>query len=166
MNFTSVVQGKNITLAWEYNVDGKFAQAQFSDLKKAGKEKAVAVKSSANGNVVVASDYQERFIVRISASQTLVTILRAQKADIGKYKLQVINRKLETINGVVEVSVHCKYYWCTDTGKTNKKMARHHRHTGIFLPGGGGEPFAQKKFLQVAQIFTKQSKGNEGHTMH
>lgn len=110
MNFTSVVQGKNTTLAWEYNVDGKFAQAQFSDLKKAGKEKAVAVKSSANGNVVVASDYQERFIVRISASQTLVTILRAQKADIGKYKLQVINRKLETINSVVEVSVHCKYY--------------------------------------------------------
>lgn len=110
MNFTSVVQGKNITLAWEYNVDGKFAQAQFSDLKKAGKEKTVAVKSSANGNVVVASVYQERFIVRISASQTLVTILRAQKADIGKYKLQVINRKLETINSVVEVSVHCKYY--------------------------------------------------------
>ncbi|XP_066025253.1 LOW QUALITY PROTEIN: fibroblast growth factor receptor 2 [Pocillopora verrucosa] len=106
VNFTSVVQGKNITLAWEYNVDGKFAQAQFSDLKKAGKEKTVAVKSSANGNVVVASDYQERFIVRISASQTLVTILRAQKADIGKYKLQVINRKLETINSVVEVSVH------------------------------------------------------------
>lgn len=110
MNFTSVVQGKNVTLAWEYNVDGKFAQAQFSDLKKAGKEKTVAVKSSANGNVVVASDYQERLIVRISASQTLVTILRAQKADIGKYKLQVINRKLETINSVVEVSVHCKYY--------------------------------------------------------
>ena len=23
-----------------------------------------------------------------------------------------------------------------------------------------------KKFVQVAQIFTKQSKGNEGHTMH
>ena len=30
--------------------------------------------------------------------------------------------------------------------------------------GGGGEPFAQE--IQVAQIFTKQSKGNEGHTMH
>ena len=28
---------------------------------------------------------------------------------------------------------------------------------------GGGKPFAQK-FLQVAQIFTKQSKRDEGHT--
>ena len=41
-----------------------------------------------------------------------------------------------------------------------------HRCTGNFLPGGGGSgPFAQK-FSQVAQIFTKQSKRNEGHMMH
>ena len=42
-----------------------------------------------------------------------------------------------------------------------------HRRTGNFLPGGGGgggKPFAQK-VLQVAQIFAKQSKRNEGHTM-
>ena len=37
----------------------------------------------------------------------------------------------------------------------------------IFCKGGrGGEPFAPKKISQVAQIFTKQSKRNEGHTMH
>ena len=30
---------------------------------------------------------------------------------------------------------------------------------------GGGEPLAQK-FSQVAQIFTKQWKRNEGHMMH
>ena len=30
---------------------------------------------------------------------------------------------------------------------------------------GGGEPFAQK-FLQVAQIFTKQLKRNKGHMVH
>ena len=32
-----------------------------------------------------------------------------------------------------------------------------HRRTGNFRPGGGGKPFAQ--------IFTKQSKRNESHTM-
>ena len=41
-----------------------------------------------------------------------------------------------------------------------------HRRTGNFLPGGGGGVnHLPKKFLQVAQIFTKQSKRNEGHTM-
>ena len=44
----------------------------------------------------------------------------------------------------------------------------------FFLPrgwgggGGGGEAVSHlpNKFLQVAQIFTKQPKGKEGHTMH
>ena len=43
-----------------------------------------------------------------------------------------------------------------------------HRRTGNFLPGGGGGAALNhlpKKLLQVAQIFTKQSNRNEGHTM-
>ena len=52
-------------------------------------------------------------------------------------------------------------------------MSGLHRRTGIFLPergGGGGEvgdgePFAQK-ILTSCPNFTKQSKGNEDHTMH
>ena len=45
-----------------------------------------------------------------------------------------------------------------------------HRRTGNFLPGGGGGGggggavnHLPKKFSQVAQIFTKKSKRNEGH---
>ena len=34
-----------------------------------------------------------------------------------------------------------------------------HRRTGNFLPGGA-VIHSPKKFFQVAQIFTKQSKGN------
>ena len=43
-----------------------------------------------------------------------------------------------------------------------------HRCSGIFLPGrggGGGVNHLPKKFLQVSQIFTKESKRKEGHTM-
>ena len=109
MNFTSVVQGEHLTLTWEYKMDGTFEQVQFSHLTDAGKEKSVAVKSSMLGNVVVASEYQERFKVRISGSQTTVKILRAKKADLGKYKLEVINKKLKKIDSVVEVFVYCKY---------------------------------------------------------
>ena len=32
--------------------------------------------------------------------------------------------------------------------------------------GGGAVNHLSKKFSQVAKIFTKQSKRNEGHTMH
>ena len=39
------------------------------------------------------------------------------------------------------------------------KGIRDHRRTGIFLPGGA-VIHLPKKFLQVAQIFIKQSKGN------
>ena len=39
-----------------------------------------------------------------------------------------------------------------------------HRRTGNFRPGGAVNHLP-KKFLQVAQIFTKQSKRNKGHTM-
>ena len=40
-----------------------------------------------------------------------------------------------------------------------------HRRTRNFLPGGAVNHLP-KKFSQVAQIFTKQSKRKEGHTMH
>ena len=39
-----------------------------------------------------------------------------------------------------------------------------HRRTPNFRPGGAVNHLP-KKFMQVAQIFTKQSKRNEGHTM-
>ena len=39
-----------------------------------------------------------------------------------------------------------------------------HRRTDNFRPGGAVDHLP-KKFLQVAQIFTKQSKRNEGYTM-
>ena len=47
------------------------------------------------------------------------------------------------------------------------KRGCEHRRTGNFLPGGrgGGKPFAPQKILQVAQIFTRQSKRNESETM-
>ena len=40
-----------------------------------------------------------------------------------------------------------------------------HRRTGNFLPGGGvgAVNHLPKKFSQVSQIFTKESKRNEGH---
>ena len=49
--------------------------------------------------------------------------------------------------------------------KTKKKQRNSEPlRTGNFLPGGAVNHLP-KKLLQVAQIFTKQSNRNEGHTM-
>ena len=42
---------------------------------------------------------------------------------------------------------------------TKQNNINNHRRTGNFLPGGA-VIHLPKKFLQVAQIFTKRSKGN------
>ena len=47
---------------------------------------------------------------------------------------------------------------------TFEQPRQKHRRTGNFRPGGAVNHLP-KKFMQVAQIFTKQSKRNEGHTM-
>ena len=44
----------------------------------------------------------------------------------------------------------------------NYKGIYRHRRTGNFLPGGAVNHLP-KKISQVAQIFTKESKRNEGH---
>ena len=46
----------------------------------------------------------------------------------------------------------------------NSFASSNHRRTGNFLPGGAVNHL-RKQLLQVAQIFTKQSNRNEGHTM-
>ena len=42
------------------------------------------------------------------------------------------------------------------------RLRDEHRRTGNFLPGGAVNHLP-KKISQVAQIFTKESKRNEGH---
>ena len=57
----------------------------------------------------------------------------------------ITNRPFYRYGGHIELTGFKEYYG--------------HRRTGNFLPGGA-VIHLPKKFLQVAQIFTKQSKGN------
>ena len=59
------------------------------------------------------------------------------------------------------IKIFCGESFCSVARQDSPHL--HRRIRAIFWPGGG-EPFAQK-FSQVAQIFTKQSKRNEGHMM-
>ena len=52
--------------------------------------------------------------------------------------------------------------WAESRNITNSAFS--HRRTGNFLPEGAVNHLP-KKFSQVAKIFKKQSKTNEGHTM-
>ena len=84
--------------------------------------------------------------------------------------------KVKTINEValVQLKKKDKTKQKTNTDRTSPGVPRagdgaprapqSHRRTGNFLPVGA-VTHLPKKFLQVPQLFTKQSNRNEGHTM-
>ena len=86
---------------------------------------------------------------QIKASQTSVSLVRNA---MNTFK-----------SGVEAESFVIRYSWFLPFF-THGFMIHSHRRTGNFLPRGAVNHLP-KKFVQVAQIFTKQSKRNEGHTM-
>ena len=73
---------------------------------------------------------------------------------------------------IIKNQIHqCSPSWMQNQAFKNKRVFRNntftrtHRRTGNLLSGGGGGAVNHlpKKILQVAQIFTKELKRNEGH---
>ena len=63
----------------------------------------------------------------------------------------------------LKVPFFALFYFVFD-GNIPSTSPRGHRRTGNFRPGGAVNHLP-KKLLQVAQIFTKQSRRNKSHTM-
>ena len=57
------------------------------------------------------SDFQDRFVVNLTDSQSTITILRSQRSDSGTYELSVVPEDLDatTVKDKVKISVKCKY---------------------------------------------------------
>lgn len=103
-NPTLVREWDNITLKWNYTIDGSFGQAQFFN---ATDNVPVAAKFGA-GDVIVASGYQERFKADISNTLAQLTILTVQRSDSGRYRLTLTSSKIVAISDEVELKVQCK----------------------------------------------------------
>jgi len=94
----------NITLKWNYTIDGSIGQAQFAN---ATDDETIAGKFG-DGDVNVVSDYQERFRADISNNLAQLTILTVQRSDSGRYKFLLTSSKFGTIQDTVELKIQCK----------------------------------------------------------
>ena len=103
-NPTLVREWDNITLKWNYTIDGSIGQAQ---LTNATDDTAIAAKFG-DGDSTLAAEYQERFKADISNTLAQLTILTVQSSDSGRYKFTFTSTKVVTISDEVELKVQCK----------------------------------------------------------
>jgi len=101
---TFVRELDNITLKWNYTIDGSIGQAQFFN---ATDDVVIAAKFG-DGDVNVASDYQKRFRADMSNTFSQLTILSVQRSDSGPYKFILTTSKLIALSNEVELKVQCK----------------------------------------------------------
>ena len=108
------MENDNITLQWTYTLDGApldQVEALFTSDSPSLPARRVA-RYRRGGTVQVASDVQDRFIFKITDSQsTIMKILRSQRSDSGTYELTVTpdDFAATTIRNSVKISVKCKW---------------------------------------------------------
>ena len=99
-----VREWENITLKWNYTIDGLIGQAQFTNAT----DYSVIAAKFGDGDANVAAGYQERFRAVISNTLAQLTILTVQRSDGGRYKFALTTDKIVTISDEVELKVQCK----------------------------------------------------------
>ena len=95
---------RDLTLVWEYTLDGSVTFAQFLNITGGGNER-IARQLSQSGSVNVESKYQDRFNVVITDSQASLKIHGVQSSDQGKYQFNLIPIGSGEIVDEVEVIV-------------------------------------------------------------
>ena len=106
----SVVESENITLLWQYNLNGtQLSYTKFFKMIGDGQsKKLIALKPSSSSAVTVDSAFQDRFFFNISENRASVKILPLQRSDRGTYRYEVSNQDLFTISNDVKMTVLCE----------------------------------------------------------
>ena len=78
------IETRDLTLVWEYTLDGSVLLAQFFNITGGGNERIARL--SQGGSVNVEAKYQDRFTVVITDSQASLTIRGVESSDQGKYR--------------------------------------------------------------------------------
>lgn len=98
------IETRDLTLVWEYTLDGSVAFAQFVNITGGGSER-IARQLSQGGSVNVDAKYQDRFTVVITDSQASLKIRGVQRSDQGKYQFTLSPTGLGDILHEIEVIV-------------------------------------------------------------
>ena len=98
------IETRDLTLVWEYTLDGSVLFAQFLNVTGGGSER-IARQVSQGGSVNVEVKYQDRFTVVIMDSQASLKIRGVQSSDQGKYQFTLSPSGFGDILHEVEVIV-------------------------------------------------------------
>ena len=100
---------QEITLVWNYTLDGSVDSASFTRDTGGGEE--IARKKS--GNTILRPGFPSgRFSADVSETQAWLKITRVQKSDQGMYGINVIPTGIDTLLDKVDVIVRCEYSLC------------------------------------------------------
>ena len=110
LNPSHVEELQEITLMWNYTLDGTVDRASFTRNTGGGDEE-IARKES--GSTILRPGFQSgRFSADASDTQAWLKITRVQKSDQGMYKISLLPTGIGSLNDEVEVIVRCEYSLC------------------------------------------------------
>ena len=102
------VEGKKITLEWNYILDGTVHSAQYVIIKGHGSDSLIGQRFGP-GNVTAQGGFQARFRANVTDTRAQLTILAVQRSDEGSYKLTILPTGAGSISELVTLVVNCKY---------------------------------------------------------
>ena len=110
LNPSYVEELQEITLVWNYTLDGALSIATFTRDTGGGNEE-IARKQS--GNTILRPGFPSgRFSADASETQAWLKITRVQKSDQGMYGINVVPTGIGTLLNKVDVIVRCEYSLC------------------------------------------------------
>ena len=105
-----VEEQQEITLVWNYTVDGSVDRASFTRDTGRGDEE-IARKQS--GNTILRPGFPSgRFSADASETQAWLKITRVQKSDQGVYGINLTPTGIGFLQNKVDVIVRCEYSLC------------------------------------------------------
>ena len=109
LNSSSVLEGQNLTLQWNYNLTGQ--ANDFTRIVKVtvGSQTGVATRRGTD-IATVAAGYENQFIASISDTEAILTILAVPRSvNEEKYKLVIFATSNALTSVDVDISVLCEY---------------------------------------------------------
>ena len=104
----NVLEGNNITLVWQYNLDGLFDDVTLEFIGTTA-TLTIVDKHDINLNATVPeSVFQGRIQENINATRAEITILALNRSESGEYEITLINSRRQRARNRLTVQVQCK----------------------------------------------------------
>ena len=101
------VEGKNLTLVWNYTLDGSLDSVQFSKVTGGGTDSIGSRRGP--GRINSEQKYEARFRAQAGSTGAELIILSVQPSDEATYQLNLASTYPTLTSDSVKVIVHSKY---------------------------------------------------------